>query len=444
MSRIFFIFLLVLASIIRWPLSFLLVVLKIFSKSLKKRIDFERKNLIESSSRSFKFDNEIADYCFEVSSEGELEQVRPLIEHYLSLNKRIEIIFASASVEGKCIKMSLDFGNQIRILRLPIASFAPFDFLFFQSPWSWVSAPVIIFCRYDFYPELLCFKYLGKKLVLLSAASKKPSWFKHQAHSLFNLIIAANEGEARYFKETFKNIKVFAFDFRIPRIYKRIALASKTLESTLELSSYLSFLNSLSPAKKLIMGSAWESDLVILQNRAENDFWVKDLSKGNLHLLIVPHDLSSKSINNLKHALKSLMPSVALYEISKDQKFDTDLFRLNPGIVILNLSGILCELYTKFSLVYVGGGHERSIHSVLEPFLSGAQVVCGPKITRSTEFDYIKDVAPEKIHLLNNPESFYNLTKEKLKEMHGVLRPFQLENESYTHMESIIKEIEIC
>lgn len=430
------------AALIRGPLSVLLIILKNLSKPLKKRIDFERKNLFQDGCSSFKLDKKNADYCFEVSSEGELEQVRPLIEHYLNHNKKIEILFASPSVETKCLKLAWDYKDQIRIMRLPIASFAPMSFLFFQSPWSWVSAPVIIFCRYDFFPELLSFKFFKKKLILLSAASKNPSWFKTQSHSLFNLIVAANETEARYFRENTRDILVMAFDFRVPRIFKRLELAPQILQTVSDMSSYLSYLDSKDPSQKLIVGSAWESDLVIFKADAKK--WTDEVLAGTKHILIVPHKLNSESIIQLKKSLSSIMPSVPIYEISKGVPLDTSMFFTKPGIIVLNLSGILCELYSKFSFAYVGGGYERSIHSVLEPFLSGCQVAVGPKISRSTEYDYILEIAPNEIHLLKNAESFYNLMKVNASMTPVKSIRANLSKEADHLMESIIKEIETC
>lgn len=406
------------------------------------RIDFERKNLIQDECRSFKREDIVADYCFEVSSEGELEQVRPLIEHYLESKKRIEILFSSPSVEAKCLKWAVEFSDQMRIMRLPIASFAPVSFLIFQSPWDWVSAQTIIFCRYDFYPELLSFKFFGKKLILLSADGKNPSWFKNQSNSLFNFIVAANETEARFFRENFQGIKVSAFDFRVPRIFKRLEMSSQTLQVVPELSTYLNYLASIPPSQKLILGSAWESDLVIFKN--DSDKWYKELLAGTMHLLVVPHKLNNESISKLKETFSSLMPNIPMYEISKDNGFNADQLNSRPGIVILNLSGVLCELYSKFSFAYVGGGYERSIHSVLEPFLSGCQVACGPKISRSTEYDFIKEQAPGEIHLLKNLESFYNLVKLNASKTPDISVRTNLSKAADTIMESIIKEIETC
>lgn len=440
MSRIIFIFLLLVVGLIRGPLSLILVVFKNIITPLNKRILFERKNFFNDECRSFKFDLKIADFCFEISSEGELEQVRPLIEYYLGKEKKIEILFASPSVETKCLKLAQDFKDQIRVFRLPIVSFAPVPFFYFQSPWSWVSAPVIIFCRYDFYPELLSFKFFGKKLILVSATNKNPSWFKNQSYFLFDFIVAANDFEARYFRTHFEKKKIESFDFRIPRIFRRLESAAQTLNSVIEISSYLKYLNSDSDTLKMVMGSAWESDLDILKTGN----WAEDIITGKIHLLIVPHDLSTFSIAKIKDKLDSFMSKVPIYEIKRGEEFECSQFLINPGIIILNLTGILCEIYSKFSWAYVGGGYERSIHSVLEPFLSGSIVVVGPKIYRSTEYDLVKEYAPDEIHLLKDKESFYTLIKENALKTPMVNIRTTLKNEGVNYMKNIMSEFEIC
>ena len=441
MSRIIFIFVLSSITLIRVPLSFLIVVLKLCFPFLEKRIAFERKNLIEIECRSFKKDGLVADFCFEVSSEGEMEQIRPILEYFLRNKKRIEILFASASVEKKCIELAREHSLLIRLMRLPIASFMPVDFLFFQSPWSWVTAPNIIFCRYDFYPELLLFKYFSKKLILVSAANKKPSWFKEQAYGLFDLIVAANIREERFFKSLFPYKKIYNFDFRVPRIFDRGLNSSSSLSGIFEIQDYLSFLKQRPEGSKVILGSIWPSDLIILENKN----WEDDLVNGRLHILIVPHSLTVNSIKEVLNKLKTLFPKLPIYEISTSQKGPNLFDLLNfPGIVVLNRAGILCEFYTQFSFAYVGGGYERSIHSVLEPYLCQLQVACGPLVHRSTEYDLIKELSPQEIHLLKNAESFYNLFIEMAKNTPDSLIRISLKNRSLALMETIINEIELC
>jgi 3-deoxy-D-manno-octulosonic-acid transferase len=399
MSQFVFFILLFLAQLIRGPVSLILIILKNFSPALKKRIDFERKNIL------FHQDLYKADYCFEVSSEGELEQVRPLMENYLTHGKNVEILFSSPSVESKCEKLAAGYPEQVRIFRMPLATHA---FILSQTAAQFISAPVLLFCRYDFFPELLIMKFFGKKFVLLNAtAGKKPGWFKTQVFKLFDVIVAANEFEAEKFikREHIAAEKVFSFDFRVPRIFERTEGASRVLSNVPALKNYLQFLDNHPRNERLILGSAWESDLVIFSPE-----WSADLKNGSLHLLVVPHDLSHTTLGSMKQELNRIFPDVPVYEISGNK---SDWTPEKPGIVLLNLRGILCELYTHFDLVYIGGGFGRSIHSVLEPFLSGAKVFCGPRVHRSTEYDFVSQYAPDEIQLLNSHDSFYTLFKEK-------------------------------
>ncbi|MBP9680403.1 MAG: hypothetical protein KBD76_03270 [Bacteriovorax sp.] len=436
MSHLYFILLLLLAAISRTPLALFLIVIKSLIPALRKRFVFERKNFIEEECRSFRKDCIVADYCFEISSEGELEQVRPVIEKFLSDKKHVELIFSSPSVESKCLKMAQEHKGLLRVFRLPIVTHS----FFFQTAQRWMSARKFIFCRYDFFPELLILKFFGKKFILLSAAAKNPSWFKKEVYRLFDVFVAANAREERSFRALYGQDvqkKIFHFDFRIPRISERIQKAPETLNAHVDLSAYLAFLQTLPASNKLIMGSAWISDFGILKN----DKLLEAIKTGSLHLLIVPHDLRPQSFNEMKVFLKNLLGEIPLFEMSlNSSQFNPSI----PGVVLLNKSGVLCELYTRFASAYVGGGFARSIHSVLEPYLCGARVYCGPKIERSTEYDFIAETSPKEIHLLNDPETFYNLFISNAQHSPDLKARESLLNEAESKMESIIQEIRVC
>ena len=300
-----------------------------------------------------------------------------------------------------------------------------------------MTASRLVFCRYDFFPELLILKFMGKKFILLSAANKKPSWFKNQVYSFFDIIVASTKKEAQFFKVEYPKALVFAFDFRIPRIFDRSKNAATHLLNEAALREYINYLDS-SGCKKCIFGSAWPSDLTIFKTGE----WQRDIKKGSLHLLIVPHQLSKPFLEELSSKLKHLFPALPLYELSREgETFNRAAFNANPGIVILNMSGVLCELYTKFPFAYIGGGYERSIHSVLEPFLSGSSVFCGPLTHRSTEYDAIVEMAPNEIHLLNNPESFYTLFSDVTSNTENKMNRQELSELSNNLKIKIIKEI---
>jgi 3-deoxy-D-manno-octulosonic-acid transferase len=181
------------------------------------------------------------------------------------------------------------------------------------------------------------------------------------------------------------------------------------------------------------LGSAWLSDLVILNNPS----LIKAVKDSQLHILIVPHKLDEAFIRELKNQCENLFGVDNIVEVINDLSSSYK----DGKIVILQKSGILCELYSQFSLTYVGGGYERSIHSVLEPFFSNNVVITGPKIKRSTEIELASKIAPDEIHVLKNPESFYTIVESvqllNLKIMER--RAFSLQVEQ--NMKLIIDEL---
>lgn len=396
MSRLIFVVLLIIAAIIRPFISVLAVVLRPLIPFVKKRLDFERLNFSNESARPFK----VADYCFEISSEGELEQVRPLLQAVLVAKKKVEILYSSPSVESKCQKFYQESPDQVRLLRMPLLSTFPFNFLYFRSVWFWVKSPVMVFCRYDFFPELMMMKFFGKKFILISGAFKKTSWYKLESFKCFDVVVAATENEKENFKKLLGDkARVYNCDFRVPRIAERFLKAQETLAQKTSITNYLEKLKSIPVDQKIIIGSAWSSDLGIFKNES----LIKKVKSGEMHLLLAPHKLDDANSLDLKNQCAALFGDSNVQIVNEKNPYN------GSSVVILQMGGILCELYSLFKVTYVGGGYERSIHSVLEPFFSYNAVVMGPAIYRSTEYDLAVSVAPAEIHVLKNPESFYTI-----------------------------------
>jgi 3-deoxy-D-manno-octulosonic-acid transferase len=387
----------------RTLLAFPIIFFRQFSKFIKNRLEFERQNLFADECRAFV---EKADFLFHVSSEGELEQAYSLIETFLKQLKKIEIVFTSPSVEKKCLELYRRNPSQIRILRLPLLSFFPIPFFYFQSLWFWMSAPVVIMVRYDFFPELLIMAPF-KKMILISAASKKWNWYKEMAHRQFDLIVCANEFERHFFEQ--RNIlnetKLKEFDFRIPRIFQRLHQKLNVLNQNEHRKRLFDYFSNLGVDNKIIMGSAWPSDLEILNNPQI----INEIKNQQLKLLIVPHELDDKNLEFFKLRLTQLFGPNSCQVYSIDCEVEHFSF---PPITILNMRGILCELYSLFKICYIGNGFQKSIHSVLEPFLANCLISCGPKINRSTEIDLIKSEASNELFVFNSPDQFYDIIEK--------------------------------
>lgn len=440
MQTLIFKILIYFINFIRPVVTLLVFCVSFFQKKLRQRVNFEKKNLNEEACHSFNKNLPTlkAQVCFEVSSEGELEQVRPLIEECLKQHKKIEIIYSSPSVEKKCQDLYSSDPKHIRLLRMPLLLSMPFSFGSFQSVANWMTAPTLIFCRYDFFPELLVLKFKkdkgeNKKFILISGATKKLDWYKKECFKLFDIVVGATEIEKNKFIEILddESKPVYNCDLRIPRISQRHNHFVETIKKVSFLHSYIEKIKTIDVGNKIIIGSSWESDLLILKNQE----LIEQVKKGLLHITIAPHKLGEEFVSEIKSKCIAIFGGENVGVINKDNPMS------DAPVVVLQVGGILCELYGYFGISYVGGGFERSIHSCLEPFLSGCIVFCGPKIHRSTEYDYIKSNLPLEIEVLKNPELFYDKVKEKDVMSRDLEKRFDLMVESRLEMQRIFDAI---
>lgn len=420
--KFFLLMILLLFSVVVRPVLTLIFSVLNFVPFIKARLLFERKNLSDPARPyRLKFDQNQSSYAaaFFVSSEGEFEQVLPLIQELILQQKKCEIVFTSPSVEKKILKFYAENSEQVSYLRLPLMSFWPFPFLVFQSIWFWVKAPVVVFCRYDFFPELLVFKCLRKKMVLVSASlkNKKMNFFREIFYrgffELFDEIVFASEQDQLVFEDLavqlgktdeWKKIQKRVFDFRVERILKRIAHKSQTLFVQANLADFCQQLQALPAEKKFIIGSFWMSDSEALFHPTVLNL----LKREKIQTFLFPHKLKDAGLREeLMEFLRNrgevgFQYIGSLEELAKLQLTD------EAKIYYVDIGGILVEMYSYFKISYVGGGFERSIHSVLEPYMAGNFVLTGPKTHRSTEWELIngEDSFPGGLDVLSHVEIF--------------------------------------
>lgn len=414
-------------------LPFLSWLLPLLNAKAMQRFRFEKyrdlkNSFFFSAFQSFKKSGMIADFAFEVSSEGELEQVKPLMEFALREGKKVELIYCSESVDHKCIQLFKEYPKQLRLLRLPLLSYNP---LSENCPYRWLSAPKLFLCRYDFFPELIFYGQLVEvEFILLWGTLKsfplKGPWqwpmraYQKYVYTQFDKIVTATKLDHKRFQNDL-NIpasKLSIYDFRPWQIIKRLQLADDTLKTKLSLQSgdlytgLMSVLNEFPKEKKIIFGSFWDREVAVFKASE----YEKLLADGYL-IVVVCHKLTPGHLREVKHQIESAssQPVYSIDSMSSSQEVITQFqsLRNHPGVIMLNLKGILCELYSYFGHAFVGGGHGVSVHSLLEPFLAGANVYCGPKVHRSTEYDLIRDCCPESLHMVEDLSQFFTLISDK-------------------------------
>ncbi|MCB9091021.1 MAG: hypothetical protein H6621_11745 [Halobacteriovoraceae bacterium] len=381
----------------------------------RSRLNFEKKNLFDVGSFSFKDEGKTAQLAVEFSSEGEFEQVRYFLEVLLQDSDfKVELIFCSPSVEKVVVNFFEKYRKQVRYLRLPI---------FYRSSQfttKWITAKTFMMVRYDFFPQLL---YMGKVLCdqffLVSCSTKKlrqKNKFWHfifkKIYGLFDIVVCVLKADRDFLVNKLKldTKKVQIADFRLNQINKRIEQSTQCLENNFPWWDRFNqaILGSFPKESRIVLGSFWASEFEFIFSKNLKD----DIQSKRILLSIVPHDLSKEHLTEIKNKLNK--NGIRYYEYSTnlssaDVESFIGTFLEKPGVVILNLKGILCELYQYFDVAYVGGGHKDSVHSLLEPSLSNCKVLCGPKLNRSSEYDLIKMTNQDQLHIFKNSDEFYQL-----------------------------------
>ncbi|MBF0312718.1 MAG: hypothetical protein HQK50_04765 [Oligoflexia bacterium] len=344
-----------------------------------------------------------ASTAFEVSSEGELEQVRPIINRLLQRGATIELIFCSESVAEACTRLQAQAKGCLRVICLPLVSGIKLHQL--------ISAKRLVLCRYDLYPELLLYGWRSSvDFILVSATLKDKKlqrpltrWYWKTIYSSFNQILTATPKDLLALKAlllpTAATTTIDFLEARAVQIVERLLQKEKKLT----FQNYLQFLERFSRDDRIIMGSCWPCEMQLFSDR---DF-VSAIADGRCQVTLVPHLLSSESLLQLQEAI-SKVDELKFVLLTAETIAHTLASELSGKLVILAIKGVLCELYTAFGHAFVGGGHGRSIHSVLEPYLAGSLIYVGPKTFRSSEFDLVSELSPLEVRVVDELKDFYN------------------------------------
>ena len=383
-------------------------ILPLFSKKAASRVNFEMKNSINVSALGR------ASYGFEVSSEGELEQVRFLIFHLLKMDETVEIIFCSDSVESQCLEILKKYPEQVRLLRLPILIFNPISKL--NNPYEWLTCKTFFMCRYDFFPELI--QYCNKnniESILLSANANKLNSsniifksYLRNCYKSFDKIICSTSSSQKILNRFLDKSKIKTYDFRINQIVERLVNKNTKYTKYSSILEFTDFIRSIDEKKKMIFGSLWYSEVSLIKELYEK-------VQNGFQIVVAPHVLSKKNLNNFKAFFDE--NSINYQIIDNENTFQGGLSGKSQ-VILIGHKGLLCELYSEFSFSYVGGGFGVSVHSLLEPYIGNNIIFCGPKTYRSTEYDFILE---QKTNSIKKVELMSNVTKKILEGLDGNL-----------------------
>ncbi len=272
-----------------------------------------------------------------VSSLGEFEQARPLVEQ-IRKSSDINITLTFFSPSGYELRKSYEQVDSV--LYMPIDTYK--NAVEFISNHDF---ELVIFVKYDFWMNHLKVG-LDKEIpiVFISVMFRGNQIYFNKGRNFYlpvfkkiNHFFVQNEESMELLTAHGIDHASRVGDTRVDRVVQIAKEASDLMK-----------LESLQEARKVfVIGSAWESDRRLLAPL------FRDFSEDFL-FIVAPHDISKHSIDKIMDGFGN----VQLYSNWDDQK-DFDY------LVIDNI-GMLASLYRYADFTYVGGAFKGSLHNTLE------------------------------------------------------------------------------
>tara|TARA_Y100000739_G_C20603858_1_gene464467 strand:+ start:603 stop:1859 length:1257 start_codon:yes stop_codon:yes gene_type:complete len=338
---------------------------------------------------------------FHAASAGEFEQLKPILAEIDRTKYFIIQSFTSPTIYSK------EKNNNI----IDVVCYQPFDliwlsYIYFKA----INPHKYIITRHDIWPTHLFITHNMKidTYLINGNIHKNSIWMKPLLKSLsskifnfFNLIVVPSESIKKNI-ETFNlynKVEVLQ-DSRFQQIINRYKK-----NNDLELLP-ISFLDS----KNLIFGSIDQEDeknifeaLKIIYPDGD-----KALKKHNIKLIIVPHEINNKKLKEMANWLILNNFNYTFYSAIKNHNINIS------NVLIVDIVGILADLYKYSSVAYIGGGFSRGVHSVIEPAVYNNFIGFGPNIEMLDEAkELINKKLANKVNNISELCDFMNLIKNK-------------------------------
>ena len=302
---------------------------------------------------------------FHSSSMGEFEQAKPIIEQ-IKRNIDVNIFVTFFSPSG--------YNNSLKYPYADVISYLPYDSVKnAKRIISLVRPSVVIFMRYDFWPNIIWMldRYKIPALIVdatMKNKSKRKLPLAKQFHQAlfknFIRILTISEKDKTSFEDFNipKEILAVVGDTRFDRVHQKSIEAKKKNLFRAEI---------LKGKKVLVLGSTWEEDEEVILPAIQKLFKYTN----DVIVIIAPHEPTPKKLDELEYAFRDI-PHIR-FSYKNDYS--------DEPVIIVDSIGILLTLYYYADVAFVGGSFKKRIHNVIEPAVYGIPVVYGPKNKNSQE-----------------------------------------------------------
>lgn len=406
-------------------LYFLFKIARLFNKKIRSGFDRRRVQNKFINEEIIALDSSKKMVWFHSASLGEFEQAKPIIEK-LRADQNVNILVTFFSPSG--------YDNSKKYPHADIVAYIPFDLDKAVKGFLEIVKPdVVIFMRYDIWPNLLW--RLGEKQIptmIVDATMLKNSnrkipiikGFHISIYKCFSNILTVSPSDAKSFLD-FKipSAKIKSVgDTRFDRVYQK----------SLKAQSKKLFKDNLFNNKQIfVFGSSWEED----ENVIFPAFDQLAEKNKNIIMIVAPHEPTEVHLEKIENYFAKKLNTI---------RFSSKNNYIDERIIIIDSIGILLTLYFYADVAYVGGSFKQGIHNVLEPAVYGIPVVFGPKIEYSFEAkELVKRGASQ---VIKNMEEAFTMLNDlfedaQLRNKMGLIASNYV-NENIGASNKIISEIE--
>jgi len=295
-----------------------------------------------------------------VSSLGEFEQGRPLMESLKVKFPKIKIILTFFSPSGYEVKKNYSGAD--------IICYLPLDTKLNAKRFIKIVKPkYTFFIKYEYwYNFLKQAKKSDSKLYLVSGIFRENQlffkwyggWYR-KILGYFDHLFVQNEESASMLESIGLKQYTVTGDSRFDRVVQ-IANQSKEIKYAQEFSN---------GSLTVVCGSTWEPDEDIITQYINQ-------SDNKIKFIIAPHEISNEKVENLIKKLK-----VRYVRFSMIGNEDLQLVK----VMIIDNIGMLSSIYKYGKVAYIGGGFGAGIHNTLEAAVFNIPIIFGPNYKKFNE-----------------------------------------------------------
>ncbi|MEM9326932.1 MAG: glycosyltransferase N-terminal domain-containing protein [Bacteroidota bacterium] len=294
-----------------------------------------------------------------VSSLGEFEQARPIIEHLRTRHELLGIVVTFFSPSGYEVRKDYGFADLVVYLPLDTPSNAR-RFIRTLKP------DIAIFIKYDFwYNHLSEAVKQGVDVIYASVILRKQMVQFNRAKGLYlplfkkiNRFFVQDEHSKTLLEQHGVDQVQVAGDTRFDRVS---AITEQPYSDPI--------IEAFCDGFDIVMfGSAWPSDIAVMQGVMNHYHQFK--------FIIAPHNVDIKMVEEIQSTLST--KSIRYSELSKPEI-------VHQRAMIIDNVGMLSKIYRYAKYAYVGGAFQGGLHNTLEPAAYGIPVFFGE---HSTNFKF--------------------------------------------------------